>query len=145
MFSVIKTFLKADTGAVTVDWVVLCAAVVGLGVASVTAVRTGTSSLSSDISTSLSAASVASLGSLGDDGYVGAKVQGYAGGDAWYEAGVCGKMDCAPGQFIVNAAYLMKDGSTWTMHSVQPDGGETVTIWRNGDGNVVDAPRFQDT
>ncbi len=58
-------FLADDAGAVTVDWVVLTAAVTGLGIASVAAVRTGTGSLAGDISSSLSAASVAAMGELG--------------------------------------------------------------------------------
>ena len=61
----IKTFVANDSGAVTVDWVVLTAAIVGLGLAVVASVRTGVGSLASDISTSLSGASVATLGTLG--------------------------------------------------------------------------------
>jgi len=45
--------------------VVLTAAIVGLGLAVITSVRTGVSALGSDISNSLSSASVASLGTLG--------------------------------------------------------------------------------
>lgn len=60
-----RGFLRDESGAVTVDWVVLAASVVGLGVASVTAVRTGVVDLSGEVSTSLSSASVASLGTLG--------------------------------------------------------------------------------
>jgi hypothetical protein len=56
-------FLTSDSGAVTVDWVVLAAATVGLGVASVAAVRTGTGSLGQDIANSLASASVATWGS----------------------------------------------------------------------------------
>lgn len=63
-----NSFLTDEAGAVTVDWVVLSAAVVGLGVASVAAVRTGTSALAGDISTGLSSASVATLDELGTDG-----------------------------------------------------------------------------
>jgi hypothetical protein len=37
----LKTFMSKDDGAVTVDWVVLCAAVVGLGLALVTSTRDG--------------------------------------------------------------------------------------------------------
>ncbi len=59
-------FLRRDDGAVTVDWVVLTAAVVGLGVASVAAVRLGVVSLGSDIGSGLSSASVVSLGTLGN-------------------------------------------------------------------------------
>ena len=61
----IKAFAANESGAVTVDWVVLTAAIVGLGLAVVTSVRTGVGSLASDISTSLSSASVATLGTLG--------------------------------------------------------------------------------
>ena len=43
------TFLKSDDGAVTVDWVVLTAAVVGLGVAVSIAITTGAVDLSDSI------------------------------------------------------------------------------------------------
>ena len=61
----LKSFVANESGAVTVDWVVLAAAIVGLGLAVITSVRTGVSALGSDISNSLSSASVASLGTLG--------------------------------------------------------------------------------
>ncbi len=63
--SQIKNFVADDSGAVTVDWVVLTAAIVGLGLAVVTSVRSGVSSLGTNISNSLSSASVATLGTLG--------------------------------------------------------------------------------
>lgn len=56
------SFFKQESGAITTDWVVMTAAVVGLGLTSVTAVRTGTGSLGADIDTSLSGASVSLLG-----------------------------------------------------------------------------------
>lgn len=59
------SFLRRDEGAVTVDWVVLAAAVVGLGVSAAAAVRSGTSDLGSDISSALSGASVAMMGDGG--------------------------------------------------------------------------------
>ncbi len=61
----IKTFHADESGAVTVDWVVLTAAIVGLGLAVITSVRSGVSSLATDISSSLTSASVATLGTLG--------------------------------------------------------------------------------
>ena len=63
--SMIKTFAANESGAVTVDWVVLTAAIVGLGLAVISTVRTGVGALGTDISNSLSSASVASLGTLG--------------------------------------------------------------------------------
>ncbi len=61
----IKAFAANESGAVTVDWVVLTAAIVGLGLAVITSVRSGVGDLATDISTSLSGASVATLGTLG--------------------------------------------------------------------------------
>ncbi|HPD91035.1 MAG: hypothetical protein H6900_01350 [Rhodobacter sp.] len=65
LFSNIKAFAANESGAVTVDWVVLTAAIVGLGLAVISSVRTGVGDLATDISTSLSGATVATLGELG--------------------------------------------------------------------------------
>jgi len=37
----LKTFRTAESGAVTVDWVVLCAAIVVLGITVITSITTG--------------------------------------------------------------------------------------------------------
>ncbi|RMH41503.1 MAG: hypothetical protein D6688_11385 [Alphaproteobacteria bacterium] len=65
LFNLIKNFKNDEAGAVTVDWVVLTAAIVGLGIAVVASVSTGVKSLGTDISSSLSGAAVKSLGTLG--------------------------------------------------------------------------------
>lgn len=49
----IKTFAKSESGAVTVDWVVLTAAIVGLGLAVMAVVSGGVEDLSGDISSAL--------------------------------------------------------------------------------------------
>ena len=49
MMTFIKNFHNDEDGAVTVDWVVLTAAVVGLGIAAVTTVNTSIGGLSADI------------------------------------------------------------------------------------------------
>ncbi|MFV1875401.1 MULTISPECIES: pilus assembly protein [Nioella] len=49
----IKTFLNSESGAVTVDWVVLTAAIVGLGLAVMAVVSAGVQDLSGDIQTQL--------------------------------------------------------------------------------------------
>lgn len=54
MIKFIKNFRKDEDGAVTVDWVVLTAAVVGLGVAGVATVQEGVNTLASSISTGVS-------------------------------------------------------------------------------------------
>jgi len=53
VFTSIKSFAQSEQGAVTVDWVVLSAAIVGLGVAAISVVSGGVETLSTNISTSL--------------------------------------------------------------------------------------------
>lgn len=53
MLDFIKTFYADEDGAVTVDWVVLTAAVVGLGIAGVFAVSKGVDDLAGKIETGL--------------------------------------------------------------------------------------------
>ncbi|MEO0381506.1 MAG: hypothetical protein AAF252_14655 [Pseudomonadota bacterium] len=48
MMNFIKNFRKDEDGAVTVDWVVLTAAVVGLAVAAYTSIETGSKELTAD-------------------------------------------------------------------------------------------------
>jgi Flp pilus assembly pilin Flp len=59
MLNFIKNFRNDEDGAVTVDWVVLTAAIVGLGIAVLTSVGGGTTALGDKISSSLSAATIA--------------------------------------------------------------------------------------
>jgi len=53
MMKFIKNFRKDENGAVTVDWVVLTAAVVGLAVAAYTSIETGATELTSQTETFL--------------------------------------------------------------------------------------------
>ena len=46
-----NTFINDESGAVTVDWVVLTAAIVGLGIAVLTSVGGGTTELANKVST----------------------------------------------------------------------------------------------
>jgi Flp pilus assembly pilin Flp len=56
MTALIKNFAKSESGAVTVDWVVLTAALVGLGLAVMAVVGTGINDLSGEIQASLGTA-----------------------------------------------------------------------------------------
>jgi len=53
MMNFIKNFRKDEDGAVTVDWVVLTAAVVGLAVAAYSSIQDGASNLTADTNTFL--------------------------------------------------------------------------------------------
>ena len=57
-FKLYKKFEAAEDGAVTVDWVVLTAAVVGLGIAALAAIRGGTGKLTSTINGYLSGVTI---------------------------------------------------------------------------------------
>ncbi len=54
MMNFIKNFRKDENGAVTVDWVVLTAAVVGLAIAAYGAIETQTDLLSKDAALNIS-------------------------------------------------------------------------------------------
>jgi hypothetical protein len=61
----IYSFLRSESGAVTVDFIVLTAAIVGLGIGVVASVRVGVTSLAFSIETSLTGGTVAQVGALG--------------------------------------------------------------------------------
>jgi Flp pilus assembly pilin Flp len=71
-----NAFLKDESGAVTVDWVVLTAAIVGLGIAVLTSVQGGTSTLANKISSSLANAQIQTLDCLAADGNCGGSTSG---------------------------------------------------------------------
>ncbi|WP_282120037.1 Flp family type IVb pilin [Ruegeria atlantica] len=59
MIKFIKNFRKDEDGAVTVDWVVLTAAVVGLAAVAYTQIGNGTKAVSDSVGTSLTSVSTA--------------------------------------------------------------------------------------
>ena len=64
LFNLLKTFRDDESGAVTVDWVVLTAAIVGLGIAVIAAVSGGVNDLAGGISEALTGADVNDLEGL---------------------------------------------------------------------------------
>jgi Flp pilus assembly pilin Flp len=59
IFKFASTFANDESGAVTVDWVVLTAAIVGLGIAVLASVSGGVTNLSGDIAGQLSSQTIA--------------------------------------------------------------------------------------
>ena len=55
LMNIFKSFKNDDSGAVTVDWVVLTAAIVGLGLVVMTSVGGGVKDLASDLEIGLKA------------------------------------------------------------------------------------------
>ncbi|MCO6383112.1 MAG: hypothetical protein JXQ91_14570 [Vannielia sp.] len=60
LFNMIKNFRNDEDGAVTVDWVVLTAAIVGLGIAVLASVSGGVKTLAGTISGNLAGQTIAS-------------------------------------------------------------------------------------
>ncbi|MEM6480926.1 MAG: hypothetical protein AAF922_10200 [Pseudomonadota bacterium] len=58
MFKFLSKFKSSEDGAVTVDWVVLTAATVGLGVTAITTISGGTNELGSTVSQAVADADV---------------------------------------------------------------------------------------
>jgi Flp pilus assembly pilin Flp len=59
LFKMLQNFKRDEDGAVTVDWVVLTAAIVGLGIAVLTSVSGATTGLANKISSNLAAQTIA--------------------------------------------------------------------------------------
>ncbi len=60
-----NAFLNDESGAVTVDWVVLTAAIVGLGIAVLTSVSGGTTTLADAVSSHMASQSVGNASAPG--------------------------------------------------------------------------------
>jgi Flp pilus assembly pilin Flp len=65
LFKLTKNFSKDESGAVTVDWVVLTAALVGIALAIVSTINTGLTTASTQISGKLTSAISANTGTGG--------------------------------------------------------------------------------
>lgn len=64
----VRAFGRGESGAVTVDWVVLTAATVGLCLGAIGAVRTGALGLGGGLGATLNNATVLPIGTLGSSG-----------------------------------------------------------------------------
>ena len=63
MFDLVKNFKNDESGAVTVDWVVLTAAVVGLAIGVMATITSNTDTLSANIANAISQQTVNTTGS----------------------------------------------------------------------------------
>ncbi|WP_227271278.1 hypothetical protein [Roseobacter weihaiensis] len=68
MMKFIKNFRQDEDGAVTVDWVVLTAAVVGLAVAAYTSISAGANNLTADTATYLDRQDPTAFGDISGTG-----------------------------------------------------------------------------
>ncbi len=143
--NILKTFIDDDSGAVTVDWVVLTAAVIGLGAAVSASVGAGITDLAGDISSNLSGTEIASylpaapyVVSLPRPGRV--EIPAFCPKPTAENP----KPECSPAQVVITAQLGMSDGTTWHKVTTTVEGQDPVTVYTDADGNVVDAPDVQD-
>ena len=129
MLARIRQRLLDDDGAVTADWVLLTATLVGMGFSSAASVRSGVNALANDINAALSSASVANIAMLGSGS---AQFQG-----DWNVAavsnGMVGGYHPVPWTFTPNGTVFAGTiwSGTWTE---QPDGSLAVSIRHNSGG-----------
>ena len=135
-------FFADESGAVTVDWVVLTAAIIGLGVAVTASVGAGSTDLAGDTQTNLTGMEIAS--------YIPPVTYGaVVRGDGYGVAGACSLtlvngqavQNCTPGYFVLNELYAMSNGEEWWKTTNTVEGQDPVVTWTNADGEAVDAPQ----
>lgn len=136
--SVISHFCKSEEGAVTVDFVVLTAAIVGLGVAATAVVSGGVSDLSTDVDGQLNAqviqtsfAPSISFASI------------FPIASAWSAAPSCSLVGdvvtCSGGGGGERRTYNMSDGTQWTYERAWTGSGEETITWRDENNEIVAA------
>lgn len=114
IINTLKTFAAGDSGAVTVDWVVLTAGIVGLGLATMTVVSAGVEDLSGDTETTLTEYEIATAFAALVD-YSGHSLVGPSHSEAWRtsETARFGAMSDADLMAAYAASYTTATGGVY--------------------------------
>lgn len=141
----IRTFATSESGAVTVDWVVLTSGLVGLGLAALAVVSGGLENLSGDVAQSLANASVgpsvfATLGSVFSSDFTGGAA-GWSGGQMVTLAGFGNVLQLGPGQIATTTATLPPGTTmatiTFDLIGVDDLSGAPATVFVNGQAVAI--------
>ncbi len=138
-----ENFLRSESGAVTTDFVVLTAGVVGLGLATVGVVTTGLETTSGDIEATLSGTSVNDSFARqsyfddfenGSSGWIGAITDA---SDEWF-GGILGPYSGSGGAEIVSRTYDLLSGYDYAvvefdLHAIDSWDNEQFVMFVNGD------------
>lgn len=124
MGKIFDEFLRNQSGAVAVDWVVLSAAIVGLGVSSVAAVRTGVGSLASETQSALSNTTVVSLGDL--TGLVAQFSDGLIVSAEWMQEQYDKLKDGDPDDAYAAMKYAINDAEAALKHGNYEDAAKLI-------------------
>jgi hypothetical protein len=136
----LRDFIEDETGAITVDWVVLSAGIVGLGLAVIALISAGVEDLAGDTSDQMSgfeirtqfADAVASLLSNDFSGGLG----GFVGGSVANIVGFGEVLQLGPGE-MTQATFAVPEGAstatlTFDMLGIDDLSGEAASIMING-------------
>lgn len=131
MLARIRQRLLNEDGAVTADWVLLTATLVGMGFSSAASLRSGMNALAQDINAALSSASVVAMSMIGSGA---ARFQGN-----WsvspVSGGVVGGAHPVPWTFMPDGTVFA--GTIWAgSWTEQPDGSLAVSIRHHASGGT---------
>ncbi|MEO1240106.1 MAG: hypothetical protein AAFW64_10790, partial [Pseudomonadota bacterium] len=132
-------FLHEDRGAVTVDWVVLTSAIVGLGLATTAVVSGGVESLSNETAEELAGTRIstrfASLVSLFNGDFSGGR-GGFTGGTLTNAPGFGEVLEVGQGEMVELTLDVPPGSATATIEfdliAADDFDGDTATVWVNG-------------
>lgn len=141
----LKNFAQSETGAVTVDWVVLTAAVVGLGIATAGVVQTGLTTSSGTLSSNIGASVARQSG--GEGGFIDWLTQAALADPTSAALAIEGaasrtysiNFDDGPLDMtkpIVISAELAFDGRFHTPIVLTAPGGQRIRLAVNGSGQL---------
>ncbi len=150
-----KRFLTDDSGAVTVDWTVMTAAIVGLGIATYTVVSGGVQDASTDVASQLSGQDIlSSFGgafsavTLASNDFTGGDMGGWIGGRVLDMGGQLGELLAIGAGEAAELALEFPEGATSgtvTFDLIGGDSGdgELVTVTSNGQEVLLGTYNFR--
>lgn len=140
---VLRTFIRAEDGATTVDWVVLTAGVTGLGIAVMAVASGGLQDLSTDIETTLNDIEIIEevtdfvAAQLAANDFAGGALGGWSGGIAGDAGGSLGELLMVGPGGLAELTLDVPDGANQAVFTFDLIGGdsldnETATVMING-------------
>ncbi len=133
MLELVKSFLVDDDGAVTVDWVVLTAATVGLGIGALGVASVGLSDLSTDVSDQISGQSISerfggafSSIAVAAMSFANGELGGWTGASIVDAGGEMGEVLYIDQQQTASLDFEIPEGATEALMSFSLFGGDTL-------------------
>jgi Flp pilus assembly pilin Flp len=155
MYRLLNTFINDESGAVTVDWTVMTAAIAGLGIATYGVVSGGINDLSNDVSAQLSGQDILASFSgafstitLASNDFTGGDRGDWIGGQIFDMGGTLGELLAIGAGQTAELALEFPEGAsvgTVTFDLIGGDSGdgELVSVTSNGQGVLLGTYNFR--